>query len=222
MYDRIAPKTVDNLIAIYNWMQENKHKFKYGITRSIAFAHVVKNAKTGEYYPEGMRNGDPLYSSWCNLAASYKQRGYLRYQKELPGHPPVWSVNEQYLPPGVVTYTGVQTPIPLATESTPPEPAQPQPTTAQGQAFVEEELKSITLEQATIKRKGLAMTLTEPTLYQLYKLGLILNEVTEPNEEENAEEQAQELQSLPNPESEPEGETTREETIYEETTFPPF
>lgn len=207
---RVAEICTRNAVAIYNWIEQNKHKYKRGITSSAMFSEVVVDSY-GEPYGKNMDIRESRYNAYCGQIMRMKRKGYLRQQVEVPGGPRVWSVNEEMLPAGTVTYTGVRNPIPMAEPPRVLEPVSVAPTTEQAEAFVLEELKQIKIDCAVVHRQGVAMELDSPTLYQLYKLGQVLNEVTEPAKEDNeqarVEQQEQELPSVPEAEDTPEYQT---------------
>lgn len=194
---QVKEYTVQSAVNIYHWIEENKHKYPNGITNSLMFSQEVIDYFDGHHpsmrFPSDLKKeGSDRYLTYVRYIARLKNQGYLRYRQEQIGKPRTWSVNEAMLPLGTITYTGVKTPIPMN-----PEP-EPEPNVAlraldkatgqhEGKSFIEEELKNITLEQATIRRKGMAIALNQPTLYQLYKLGLTLNEISEPEEEHEPE-----------------------------------
>lgn len=196
----ISQSTVQNLVNIYNWIEANKHKFKNGITRTPMFSGVVQ-LDTGGYFPDNIQTSDPLYNKYCNWMARYRRCGYIKFKQLELGKPKVIVVNEDLLPPGTVTYTGVKnSPIVLSrAEALPAEPlelAEPQLSQAEtGEQFVREELKNISVSAATLRRQGVAVELADVSLFALYKIGLTLNEVTEPLAEPTSEPAAAEAKS---------------------------
>lgn len=183
---------INAAVEIYHWIEENKHKCKNGVTNSMMFADAVTDHLDPQHrrFSSMMTQDDPRYNRYLQMIARMRGNGILKLEKERPNGPRVYSVNEKILPPGTVNYTGVRTTIPMA-EPKPPQvilPANPTESLKkfhdEGRAFIEEELKNIALDRAVIRRKGVELHLDEPTLYQLYKLGLTLNEVTEPIEDE--------------------------------------
>lgn len=228
---QIQQYKLQSLKNIYDWMERNKHKFRYGVTSCSSFSGVVVDYLEGHNetmtFPECIKIDHPRYMVYNRLIHRMKADGLLKYEYDAGFGCKVWTVNEKKLPAGAVTYTGVQHTIPMESEPKP----DPQMSAAlraldkaagqnEGKAFVEEELKQITLDSAIILRKGISMELEKPTLYQLYKLGLTLNETTEPCEEtyeHTDEEQTQPTPSLSDPESEP---AYQETTPDSETTKP--
>lgn len=180
----------ENALAIYEWMQSNKHKYKRGITKSIYFSGVVKD-HNGELYPSNIPSTNPDAYKYYQLVGRMRDRGYLYFRQEVPNGPRVWSVNEAMLPAGTATYTGVRTPIPMQEQPDPKDKVLEALVRTEGEhagrAFVEEELKSISLDTAVMKRKGITLELEHPTLYQLYKLGQTLDELIEPEPEPASE-----------------------------------
>lgn len=169
---------------IYQWIQENKHKFKNGVTASTMFSGAVTDYVDPEKrkFTDCITQEDPRYNRYVQLIGRMRATGVLRYKQETPSGKRVWSVNESILPPGTIDYTGVRTTIPE-----PPKVIPPKATTEslqkfhdEGKAFIEEELKQIKVSRVTIERKGVQIDFDDVTLYQLYKLGTALNEVTEP------------------------------------------
>lgn len=196
---------------IYHWIEENKHKTKNGVTSSSMFAHVVQRPGTDEHFTEGMPTDAPDMSQYYNLISRMKRKGYLIFEKERANGPHCWRVNEHKLPIGTVTYTGVKNyiPAPLAEPVEEPAPAsQPSsPDPKAAQAFLDAELKAITIPYAMIKREGVLLELTDQNLYTIYQLGQILNANTEPYHEPETPQTQQpssELPQLLRPESEPE------------------
>lgn len=218
----IIKQDIENAVAIYKWIEQNKHKYKNGVTQSTSFSGVVKyydELNREGYYPADLHYPDPLSIKYTSHIARLKRNGYLRLQSETVNGPRTWSVNTNKLPVGAIDYTGVRTTIPEPPKVLPPvNPTESlQKFHDEGRAFIEEELKQITLEQAIVRRKGVVLNLIEPTLYQLYKLGMTLNEVTEPIDDEpaNDKQEEQTLPDIPEAESEQEGGETVE-------TFAPF
>lgn len=213
----LLKQDIDNAVAIYNWIEQNKHKFKNGITQSTFFSGVVKYTAidgSERYYSEHVHYPDPLAIKYTNHISRLKKTGYLKLAPETVNGPRVWSVNLAKLPVGAVNYTGVRTHIPE-----PPKVVSPTVSTEsltklrnEGKAFIEEELKQIKVDKCTICRKGMVFNLDDATLYQLYKLGLTLNEVTEAIEDE-PEDDKQAEQTDDVLETEDDAEDTATETV---------
>lgn len=170
------------VVPIYHWIEANKHKFRYGITRSKQFAHVLPlGDDTNECFPPDLKQGDPLYGKLGNHVSYLRRKGLLIYKKLAPNQPATWQVNESILPPGTVTYTGVQHVIPTPTEVVKPkaEPVviEPKVDPAEvGAEFIANELKTIKLREATLASRNKAMVqLTDVSLYEVYKIGLSLH-----------------------------------------------
>lgn len=205
---------IQNSIAIRKWLMENKHKFKHGVSRSIPFSGVVFDRVEGSYFPANVGMEDPRYNRYSQYVYRLKNRGYLKYEPETVGGQSVWSVVESKIPADKLDYTGVRTHIPMAEE--PKHAIQGNTTSLQkfqneGKAFIEEELKNITVQFAVVHRKGMDFKLKNPTLYQLYKLGLTLNEIAEEdNGQATTVKQEGEADRVPEAESEPEGRQTLE------------
>lgn len=120
---------------------------------------------------------------YSNLLSGLKNRGFLRYERELPKKPKVWSVNEAILPPGTVNYTGVRHTTPLAKEEKPKPPVIIEPKEETCRAFWESELKSIKVQECILGNGDFNFTadikLHDISLWDIYKLGLAMEQTVE-------------------------------------------
>lgn len=184
----MTPETRENLIRIKKFIEENQHKYRHGITKSTQFSGAMTLPGTNEFYPPQIKQTSPLYTRYCTRIHSYVKRGYLLRKRLTPNGPRQWVVNEQVLSGDK---TGVCHPIPFA--STTPD-ATPKPIEEEGpkespnqeskekieqrvEEFIMSELKSIKVRHALLVNNSKAtIRLTNVTLYDIYKLGLSLEQ----------------------------------------------
>lgn len=158
--------------SVYDFMQANKHKIDFSCSRDFAPAFTRPD---GTHYdltdPVEMR-------SFINAISGFRMHDIFRYRREVPGGKRVWSVNPVY-----VDKTGVVTHIPMAELPKPPEILPPAPSVdeneirSQAVAFIEEEMKKIKVSHANICYRGVALDMVDVSLYQLYKIGLTIDDV---------------------------------------------
>lgn len=188
---------------IYRWFEANKHRFKDGVTSSTFFSEVVEiPSEPGVYFPPHVRAQDPLSGKYYNVIMRMRRKGYIVFEPQEPGGPRVWRVVEAMLPTGTVNYTGVRQLIPTPVPTPAPAPA-PAPHPEAAQAFLDAELKAISIPYTMIRREGVLLELTDQNLYTIFKLGQILNANTEPCHEPTPETQPTEDQDILDPSSEP-------------------
>lgn len=169
------------VVPIYRWIESHKHEYKDGVKTSRSFSQVVPRFPRGDEttFPALIRPNDADYASYTQLIYRLRRKGFLKFNPLEVGGKPVWSVNESILPPGVVTYTGVSYIIPL--EEKPVSPVVAAPDEAElakrGEKFVLAELKSIKVEYAILySNLNAQVELKRVSLYDIYKLGLALQE----------------------------------------------
>lgn len=185
-----------NAVNIYHWIEQNKMNYPHGINSSTLFAHVVQKVDmSGECFSLRLDLGadDPEYAAYVRYIGRLRRAGYIKFQQTTVNGKREWVVNEDKLPPGTVTYTGIRTNIPnppavvepVKEEPKAPVIIEPEAQPAPERAFIEEELKNITVAHVNICRNEASFVADNISLYALYKIGLALNETTEPYVEEN-------------------------------------
>lgn len=179
----------ERIVPIYKWIEANKHKLPKGVVKVGLFAHVVPR-QLGS--PDLCNPKDP--ADLRHLSAmcwNYKTAGYLRRGPMEPGGPMEWRVNEECLPPGTVTYTGVSHTIdsppiehPPIVKQLPTEATAPAPSNEAAQAFLEQELKNIKVQSCRLGSGQHSsfydmhadITFNDVTLYDVYKIGLAMEQ----------------------------------------------
>lgn len=202
MSKTITPQTREQLKLIYDWIEQNKHKYRKGVTKSTYFSGVVYRPESEtEFFPANIDNNHPDYSKFVNKISRFKRSNYLKYEPLEPNGKKVWRVNEEFLPTGTVTYTGVQTPIPIEKPAPTPAPQNVAKVTLEqvkeeARQEIINELKMISVHNATLRVDNTAVVLTKVSLYTCYMAGKALAEdalrqaaiPTESTEEEAIEE----------------------------------
>lgn len=157
--------------SVHDYIEANKHKKDFICSRDFAPAFARPDGTPYNLDDEiEMR-------SFINSVSRFRQHDIFRYQREVPGGKRVWSVNPVY-----VDKTGVVTHIPMRetpksplimgpVAEQPPEDVQIQ---QQAAAFIEEEMKKVRIDMATVRYKGVSADFTDCSLYQLYTAALTI------------------------------------------------
>ena len=176
------PKSISNatkqeLLRIHEWIEHNKHKYPYGIENSTMFAECVEIPGNGGRFSV-LERDTPDYHHYTAKIARYRRKGYMRFEAPSAGERKVWSVNENYLPAGSVTYTGVRNspigdlpkPAPKPPVVLPPvQPVDKEKLRQEGVEYLEDQLKELWVNGAQLEHKYGVASFKRVSLYTLYK-----------------------------------------------------